>query len=125
MMELGSSHYDKVGNKFGITNWRYDHDKKMWLEIRVSGHREYYSKESQFESWTKIDLKNLPRVPYHDSDPNQCGRGWAFHSKLEREVKNDFPNMKYAESFVKKNHGVRDPHTRRTIMTVIWLPTDK
>ncbi|KAJ0797655.1 putative Longin domain, v-SNARE, coiled-coil domain-containing protein [Helianthus annuus] len=87
VMELGKSHYDKVGNKSGITSWRYDHDKKMWLVIRDSGHREYYSKESQFESWTKIDLKNLLRAPYHDSDPNQRGRGWAFLSKLEREVK--------------------------------------
>ncbi|MFS8014319.1 putative v-SNARE, coiled-coil domain-containing protein [Helianthus anomalus] len=88
VMELGKSHYDKVGNKSGITSWRYDHDKKMWLVIRDSGHREYYSKESQFESWTKIDLKNLLRAPYHDSDPNQRGRGWAFLSKLEREVEN-------------------------------------
>ncbi|KAF5811715.1 putative Longin domain-containing protein [Helianthus annuus] len=88
VMELGKSHYDKVGNKSGITSWRYDHDKKMWLVIRDGGHREYYSKESQFESWTKIDLKNLLRAPYHDSDPNQRGRGWAFLSKLEREVEN-------------------------------------
>ncbi|MFS8014323.1 hypothetical protein Hanom_Chr15g01343211 [Helianthus anomalus] len=88
VMELGKGHYDKVGNKSGITSWRYDHDKKMWLVIRDSGHREYYSKESQFESWTKIDLKNLLRAPYHDSDPNQRGRGWAFLSKLEREVEN-------------------------------------
>ncbi|MFS7985016.1 hypothetical protein Hanom_Chr11g00993381 [Helianthus anomalus] len=69
-MELGKSHYDKVENKSGITSWRYGHDKKMWLVIRESGHKEYYSKESQFESWTKIDLKNLLRAPYHDSDPN-------------------------------------------------------
>ncbi|KAJ0746406.1 hypothetical protein HanOQP8_Chr05g0177241 [Helianthus annuus] len=61
--ELGKSHYDKVGNKSTITSWRYDHDKQMWLVIRESGHREYYSKESPFESWTKIDLKNLLRAP--------------------------------------------------------------
>ncbi|KAJ0597847.1 putative EF-Hand 1, calcium-binding protein [Helianthus annuus] len=125
VMELGSSHYDKVGNKSGITSWMYDQDKKMWLVIRESGHREYHSKESQFESWKKIDLKNLLPAPYHDSDPNQHGRDWVFHSKLKREVKNDFPNMKYAKSFVKKNRGFRDPYTHRTIKTVIWPLIDK
>ncbi|MFS7985028.1 hypothetical protein Hanom_Chr11g00993511 [Helianthus anomalus] len=39
VMELGKSHYDKVANKSGITSWRYDHDKKMWLVIRESGHK--------------------------------------------------------------------------------------
>ncbi|MFS7930177.1 hypothetical protein Hanom_Chr04g00341051 [Helianthus anomalus] len=109
------SHYGKVRNKLGITSWRYDHKKQMWLVIRESGHQEYYSKVSQFESWMMIDLKNSLRAPYHDSDPNQHGRGWAFLSKLEREVKNDFPNMKCAQSSVKKNRGVRDPYTGRTV----------
>ncbi|KAM0031461.1 hypothetical protein Hdeb2414_s0017g00509111 [Helianthus debilis subsp. tardiflorus] len=59
VMELGQSHYDKVGNKSAITSRRYDHNKQMWLVIRENGHREYFSKESQFESWMKIDLKNL------------------------------------------------------------------
>ncbi|MFS7984983.1 hypothetical protein Hanom_Chr11g00993021 [Helianthus anomalus] len=68
VMELGASHYDKVGNKSRITSWRYNHNKQMWLMIRESGHIEYYSKESQFESWTKTDLKNLLRALYHDSD---------------------------------------------------------
>ncbi|MFS8008871.1 hypothetical protein Hanom_Chr14g01277991 [Helianthus anomalus] len=99
VIELGSSHYDKVGNKYGITSWRYDHHKKMWL--------------------------NLLQAPYHDSDSNQRGRGWAFLSKLDREIKNDFPNMKYVESSVKKNRGVRDPYAGRTIKTMIWPPTDK
>ncbi|MFS7997267.1 hypothetical protein Hanom_Chr12g01139661 [Helianthus anomalus] len=79
----------------------------MWLVIRENGRREYYSKESQFERWMMMDLKNLLRAPYHDSDPNQRGRGWAFLSKLEREVKNYFPSMKYAQSFGKKNRGIK------------------
>ncbi|KAJ0481653.1 hypothetical protein HanIR_Chr13g0644981 [Helianthus annuus] len=87
VMELGLSHYDKVGNKSKVANWGYDHDKNMWLITRESGHREYYAKESQFETWTKIDLQSLLRAPYHDSDPNQRGKGWTFHAKLEKEVK--------------------------------------
>ncbi|MFS8021073.1 hypothetical protein Hanom_Chr16g01423151 [Helianthus anomalus] len=118
VMELGSSHYDKVGNKSNITSWRYDHDKNQRLVIRESGHREYYANESQFESWTKIDLQNLLHAPYHDLDPNQRGRGWAFRLKLEKEVKNNFQNMKVVESYLKKNRGVRDPHTKRTIKTI-------
>ncbi|KAF5773902.1 hypothetical protein HanRHA438_Chr13g0604711 [Helianthus annuus] len=79
VMELGSIHYDKVGNKSKVANWGYEQDKQMWLITRECGHREYYAKESQFESWTKIDLKSLLRAPYHDQEPNQRGRGWAFH----------------------------------------------
>ncbi|MFS7974516.1 hypothetical protein Hanom_Chr09g00869711 [Helianthus anomalus] len=81
--------------------------------------KDVFLAKSQFELGTKIDLQNLLRAPYHDSDPNQRGRGWAFHSKLEKEVKNDFPNMKFVESYLKKNHGVRDPRTKRMINTVI------
>ncbi|MFS7985017.1 hypothetical protein Hanom_Chr11g00993391 [Helianthus anomalus] len=33
--------------------------------------------------------------------------------------------MKYAKSYVKKNRGVRDPYTGRTIKTVIWPSTKK
>ncbi|MFS7930602.1 hypothetical protein Hanom_Chr04g00346181 [Helianthus anomalus] len=68
---------------------------------------------SQFETWTKIDLQILLCAPYQDSDLNQRGKGWAFHAKLEMEVKNNFENMKVAESYLRKSHGVRDPHTKR------------
>ncbi|MFS7977596.1 hypothetical protein Hanom_Chr10g00905881 [Helianthus anomalus] len=115
VMELGSSHYDEAGNKSEAACWRYEHDKEMWLITRKSGHREYYAKESQFESWTKIDFKSLLRAPYYDPELNQRGRGWAFHLRLEREVKTNFATMKTAEPTVKRNPGVRDPHTKRTI----------
>ncbi|KAM0057389.1 hypothetical protein Hdeb2414_s0005g00157641 [Helianthus debilis subsp. tardiflorus] len=125
VMDLGSSHYDKVRKKSTVANWRYDHDKNMWLITRESGHSECYAKESQFESWTKIDLQSLLHAPYHDSDPNQRGRGWAVHAKLEREVKNNFQNMKVVDLYLKKSHAVHDTHTKRTVRTVIWPPTDK
>ncbi|MFS8002968.1 hypothetical protein Hanom_Chr13g01208341 [Helianthus anomalus] len=70
VMELGSSHYEEVGNKSEVACWRYKHDKDMWLVTRKSCHREYYGKENQFESWTKIDLKSLLRAPYYDPDLN-------------------------------------------------------
>ncbi|MFS7935257.1 hypothetical protein Hanom_Chr05g00401341 [Helianthus anomalus] len=125
VMELGSSHYDEVGNKSEVACWRYEHHKEMWLVTRKSGHREYYGNESQFESWIKIDLKSLLRAPYYDPDLNQRGRGWAFHSRLEREVKINFATMKTAEPTVFRNPGVRDPHTKRTTRSVIWPATDK
>ncbi|MFS7912495.1 hypothetical protein Hanom_Chr02g00130611 [Helianthus anomalus] len=62
VMELGSSHYDLVGNKSKVTNWRYDYDKNMWLINRESGQREYYAKESQFQTWTKIDFQSLLHI---------------------------------------------------------------
>ncbi|MFS7955715.1 hypothetical protein Hanom_Chr07g00645891 [Helianthus anomalus] len=97
----------------------------MWLITRKSGHREYYGKESHFESWTKIDLKSLLSAPYYDPDLNHRGRGWAFHSRLEREVKTYFATMKTTEPTVRRNPGVRDPHTKRTVKSIIWPTTDK
>ncbi|MFS7928256.1 hypothetical protein Hanom_Chr04g00318661 [Helianthus anomalus] len=114
-MGVISSHYDEVGKKSEVACWRYEHDKEMWLITRKSGHREYYAKESQLESWTKTDLKSLLCAPYYDPELNQRGRGWAFHSRLEREVKTNFATMKTAEPTVKRNPGVRGPHTKRTI----------
>ncbi|KAM0063148.1 hypothetical protein Hdeb2414_s0003g00087671 [Helianthus debilis subsp. tardiflorus] len=125
VMELGSSFYDQVGNKFEVACWRFEHDKDMWLITRKSGHREYYAKEAQFESWTKIDLKSLLRALNYDPEPNQRGRGWAFHARLEKEVKSNFATMKTAESEIRRNPGVRDPFTKRTIKSVIWPLTDK
>ncbi|KAF5809061.1 hypothetical protein HanRHA438_Chr04g0162871 [Helianthus annuus] len=125
VMELGSSHYDEVGNKSEVACWRYELDKQMWLITRKSGHREYYAKESQFESWTKIDLKSLLCAPFYDPDINRRGRGWAFHSRLEREVRTNFATMKTAEPTIRRNPGVRDPHTKRTVRSVIWPATDK
>ncbi|KAJ0618633.1 hypothetical protein HanHA89_Chr02g0055671 [Helianthus annuus] len=122
---LGLSFYDQVGNKSEVACWRYEHDKKMWLITRKSGYRQYYAQEAQFESWTKIDLKSLLRAPLYDPEPNQRGRGWAFHARLEKEVKTNFATMKNAESEIRRNLGVRDPFIKRTVKSVIWPPTDK
>ncbi|MFS7986629.1 hypothetical protein Hanom_Chr11g01012581 [Helianthus anomalus] len=124
-MELGSSFYDQVGNKSEVTCWWYEHNKQMWLITRKSGHREYYAQEAQFESWTKIDLKSLLCAHFYDPEPNQRGRGWAFHARLEREVKSNFATMKTAKSEIHRNPGVRGPFTKRTIKSAIWPPTDK
>ncbi|MFS7954096.1 hypothetical protein Hanom_Chr07g00626301 [Helianthus anomalus] len=44
---------------------------------------------------------------------------------LEREVKSNFATMKTAESEIRRNLGVCDPFTKRTIKSIIWPPTDK
>ncbi|MFS7996622.1 hypothetical protein Hanom_Chr12g01132051 [Helianthus anomalus] len=77
------------------------------------------------ESWKMIHLKSLLCAPYHDQEPNQRGRGWAFHSRLENEVKSNFATMKTIEPTVVRNPGVRDPHTKRTMKSVIWPATNK
>ncbi|MFS7907467.1 hypothetical protein Hanom_Chr01g00071681 [Helianthus anomalus] len=118
-MELGSTYYDEVGNKSEVACWRFEPDNQMWLITRKSGHREYYAKESQFESWTQIDLKTLLRAPYYDPDLSKRGRGWAFNSRLEKEVRTNFEIMKTAEPIVRKNPSVRDSFTRRNIKSVI------
>ncbi|MFS7954477.1 hypothetical protein Hanom_Chr07g00630961 [Helianthus anomalus] len=125
VMELGSTYYDEVGNKLEVACWRYELDKRMWLITRKSRHMEYYGKESKFESWTHIDLKTLLRVPYFDPDLRKKGRGWAFHSCLEKEVRTNFDTMKTAEPTVRRNPGVHYSFTKRTLKSIIWPPTDK
>ncbi|MFS7910657.1 hypothetical protein Hanom_Chr02g00108801 [Helianthus anomalus] len=97
----------------------------MWLITRKSGHKEYYAKESQFEYWTQIDLKTLFRAPYYDPDLSKKGRGWEFNSRLEKEVRTNFATMKTVEPIVRRNPGVRDSFTKRTVKSIIWPPTDK
>ncbi|MFS7907299.1 hypothetical protein Hanom_Chr01g00069561 [Helianthus anomalus] len=97
----------------------------MWLITRKSGHREYYGEESQFESWTQIDFKTPLHAPYYDPYLSKKGRGWAFHSHLESEVRTNFATMKTAEPIVRRNPGVRDSFNRRTVKSIIWPPTDK
>ncbi|MFS8034477.1 hypothetical protein Hanom_Chr17g01581561 [Helianthus anomalus] len=96
----------------------------MWLVTRKSGHREYYGKESQSKSRTHIDLKTLLCAPYFNPDLSKRGRGWAFHSRLERDVRTNFAILKTAEPTVRRNPGVRDSFTKRTVKSIIWTPTD-
>ncbi|MFS7926861.1 hypothetical protein Hanom_Chr04g00302081 [Helianthus anomalus] len=70
-------------------------------------------------------FSSFTSLPYHDPEPNQRGRGWVFHSRLEKEVKSNFATMKTTEPTVKRNPGVRDPHTKHTVKSVIWPATDK
>ncbi|MFS7930596.1 hypothetical protein Hanom_Chr04g00346121 [Helianthus anomalus] len=93
VVDVGESLYDKVGNKFGIVSWRFDHDKDTWMITRANHEVEYYKTKASFESLTQSDLKELIRVSYVDSQTD--GKGWTFFRKLEREVKDRFSTMKW------------------------------
>ncbi|MFS7945581.1 hypothetical protein Hanom_Chr06g00525961 [Helianthus anomalus] len=123
LMDVGGSHYDKVGNKSGIVSWGFDHDRKMWWIKRKIGIVEYYSKPAQFQTMTKVDLTMLSNAPHIDDKPG--GRGYLFFERLKREVARGFPSMHTAESILTPALGVRDPRTNRRMKIVTLAPTDK
>ncbi|MFS7921681.1 hypothetical protein Hanom_Chr03g00239811 [Helianthus anomalus] len=91
-MELGSSHYDEMGNKSEVACWRFEPEKQMCLL----------------------------RAPYYDPDLSKRGRGLSFHSRLEKEVRTNFATMNTAEPIVRRNPGVRDSFTRRIRKFKFW-----
>lgn len=78
---------------------------------------------TKFTSWTRVDQTELARAPFHK--PSNDPKVWMFKKFIEDQVKNNFKDMKTAKSFTKKAKGVRDPHTGKPIVNVMWPPTDK
>ncbi|MFS7953873.1 hypothetical protein Hanom_Chr07g00623671 [Helianthus anomalus] len=123
LLDVGETLYDKVGNHSGVVSWGFDHDRKRWWIRRKVGPVEWYKHPGQFQSFTKVDLTNLSKAPYVDDKPG--GPGYMFFERLKREVLNNFPSMRTAESFVKSARGVRDPYTNKRMKIVHWPVTDK
>ncbi|KAM0024014.1 hypothetical protein Hdeb2414_s0022g00610841 [Helianthus debilis subsp. tardiflorus] len=76
VMDVGESHYDKVGNISDIVSWGFDHDWKMWWIKRKIGPVEYYGRPAQFQTMKKVDLTILSNAPYANDKPG--GRGYLF-----------------------------------------------
>ncbi|KAF5786373.1 hypothetical protein HanXRQr2_Chr10g0440171 [Helianthus annuus] len=123
LMDVGETLYDKVGNRSGVVSWGFDHDRKRWWIKRKVGPVEWYKHPGQFQSFTKVDLRNLSKAPYVDDKPG--GPGYMFFERLKREVLRNFPSMRTAESFVKLAKGIRDPYTNKRMKIVHWPVTDK
>ena len=58
---------DEFGDLSGIKMWAFDHEVNMWVVKRNSGISEYYQSIHDFNSWTKVDLAELSRVPFHNT----------------------------------------------------------
>lgn len=123
VIEMKKGFSDKYGDRSGIVSWGYDADKEMWWVKRKSGSMEYYNKMKNFKTWTKVDLTDLINAPYHNpSNDPKASKFWNF---LKNQVDNKFPTMPTAESFLKKASGVRDPHTGKRMVNVMWPATEK
>ncbi|CAI9263665.1 unnamed protein product [Lactuca saligna] len=96
---------------------------KMWVVKRKSKRVEYYEKSVDFMSWTKIDLAELNRAPFHNPTNNYVA--WDFKRFLKTQVKNKFEGMKIVSSFTRKAKYVIDPRTNKTLVNVMWPPTKK
>ncbi|CAI9299407.1 unnamed protein product [Lactuca saligna] len=74
-------------------------------------------------SWTKVNLTELVHAPFHN--PTNDPMAWAIKKFLEDKAKQNFKGLKTASSFVKKVMGVIDPNTNKTMVNVMWPPTNK
>ncbi|CAI9300144.1 unnamed protein product [Lactuca saligna] len=62
----------RITIKTGIRMWAFDPVTKLWVVKRKSGASECYKSTHDFNSWTKTDLAELSRAPFHNpsEDPN-------------------------------------------------------
>ena len=63
---------DEFGDRSGVRMWAFDPESNMWAVKRNYGFPEYYKTIHDFNSWTKVDLAELSRAPFHNpsEDPN-------------------------------------------------------
>ncbi|MFS7985638.1 hypothetical protein Hanom_Chr11g01000861 [Helianthus anomalus] len=73
LMDVGETLYDRVGNRFGVVSWGFDHDRKRWWINRKVGPVEWYKNPTQFQTFTKVDFFTLSKSPYVDDKPRGCG----------------------------------------------------
>ncbi|CAI9294424.1 unnamed protein product [Lactuca saligna] len=107
-----------------------DHPKMFIKEIRkrkllidLVGNIEYYAKKIGFVSWIKVDLVELVHELFHN--PTNDPKAWAFKKFQEDKAKQKFEGLKTTSLFVKKVKGVTHPRTNKTMVNVMWPPTNK
>ncbi|CAI9270021.1 unnamed protein product [Lactuca saligna] len=63
---------NKYGDRSGNRMWAFDPEMNLWVVKRNSGISECYKSTHDFNSWTKTDLAELSRVPFHNpsQDPS-------------------------------------------------------
>ncbi|CAI9277306.1 unnamed protein product [Lactuca saligna] len=114
---------DKYGDRTGIRIWAFDPVTNLSVVKRKSGASECYKSTHDFNSWTKTDLAELSRAPFHNpsADPNASN----FKRFLDRQVKENFPSMKTTKALYKKHKDVLDPETGEPIKIILWPATKK
>ncbi|CAI9290731.1 unnamed protein product [Lactuca saligna] len=87
------------------------------------GASECYKSTHDFNSWTKTEIAELSRAPFHNpsEDPNASN----FKRFLDRQVKENFPSIKTAKALYKKDIYVLDPETSEPMKIILWPATKK
>ncbi|KAL7597552.1 hypothetical protein Lser_V15G22580 [Lactuca serriola] len=114
---------DKYGDRSGIRMWAFDPETNLWVVKRNSGISECYKSTHDFNSWTKTDLAELSRVPFHNSSQDPSASN--FKRFLDRQVKENFPSMKTAKALYRKDKDVIDPETDKPVKIILWPATKK
>ena len=99
--------------------WGYDPKLKLWVVKRNSGNLEYYKSIHDFNSWTKVDLSELPRAPLHN--PSQNPSAFNFKQFLDKHVNDNFPSMWTAKALVRKDKNILDPKTNQPMKIILVM----
>ncbi|CAI9304503.1 unnamed protein product [Lactuca saligna] len=115
----------KFGNEFGdrsrIRMWAFDPETNLWVVKRNLGTSEFYKSSHDFNSWTKIDLAELSRAPFHN--PSEDPSASNFKRFLDKQVKENFPKMKTARALYRKDKEVLDPESGEPMKIILWPAT--
>jgi hypothetical protein len=124
LVDVGTSGYDKMGNRSGILSWGYETDRKRWWVKRNLGKIEWYKEEKDFQSFTKGDLEELAKAPYMSNETGS-GRGERFLERLKREARKGFRTFPHAEPYISKPKDVYEYGSKRRMKIVKWPATNK
>ncbi|CAI9272459.1 unnamed protein product [Lactuca saligna] len=101
--------------------WAFDHEVNMWFVKRNSGILEYYQSIHDFNSWTKVDIIELSRAPFHN--PSQDPSASNFKLFLDKQVRENFSKMKTAKALYRKDKDVIDPESGEPMKIILWPAT--
>ena len=91
----------------------------MWVVKRNFRIPKYYQSIHDFNSWTKVDLAELSRAPFHN--PLQDPSASNFKRFLDRQVRENFSKMKTAKALYRKDKAVIDPESGEPMKIILWL----
>ncbi|KAL7601850.1 hypothetical protein Lser_V15G23828 [Lactuca serriola] len=114
---------DEYGDRSGIRMWAFDPETNLWVVKRNSGASECYKITYDFNSWTKTDLAELCRAPFHSHSNNPSASN--FKRFLDRQVRENFPSMKTARALYRKDKDVLDPESDEPMKIILWPATKK
>ncbi|CAI9261929.1 unnamed protein product [Lactuca saligna] len=114
---------DEYGDRTGIRMWAFDPVKNLWVVKRKLGASECYKSTHDFNSWTKTDLAELSRAPFHNPSENPSASN--FKRFLDRQVRENFPSMKTAKALYRKDKDVLDPESGKPMKIILWPATKK